>query len=180
MRNDCDVSIRPHRMRRTGATCWYAYHAFCGLCAGVWGTPVSRAKRAHWSRCGLQCNRVLDGGCIGATWLIHQNSPSAVAMSFRFRWLWPFVGIMTMWSYWHCWHGRRNRFYARRPSVCLSHSPAAAACGGFAAVGPAGRRYRSIAARLAPQQRGTSVQRTAGNVGSATLTADGGSWTQTC
>ena len=36
------------------------------------------------------------------------------------------------------------------PSVCLSHlSPAAAACGGFSAVGPAGRRYRSIAARPA-------------------------------
>ena len=31
-----------------------------------------------------------------------------------------------------------------RPSVCLSHSPAAAACGGFAAVGPAGRRYRLL------------------------------------
>jgi len=27
-------------------------------------------------------------------------------------------------------------------SVCLSHAPAAAACGGFAAVGPAGGRYR--------------------------------------
>ena len=33
------------------------------------------------------------------------------------------------------------------PSV---HVPAAAACGGFAAVGPAGRRYRSIAARSVP------------------------------
>jgi len=32
-------------------------------------------------------------------------------------------------------------------SVCLSHSPSAAACGGFAAVGPTGRRYRLIAAR---------------------------------
>ena len=36
------------------------------------------------------------------------------------------------------------------PSVCLSQlSTAAAACVGFAAVGPADRRYRSIAARLA-------------------------------
>ena len=31
------------------------------------------------------------------------------------------------------------------PSVCLSHLPTAAACGGFAAVGPAERRYRSTA-----------------------------------
>ena len=44
-----------------------------------------------------------------------------------------------------------------RPSVCLSVCPttsvpslaAARRCGGFAAVGPAGRRYRSIAARPA-------------------------------
>jgi len=35
-------------------------------------------------------------------------------------------------------------------SVCLSRlSTAAAACGEFAALGPAGRRYRSIAARRA-------------------------------
>ena len=34
-----------------------------------------------------------------------------------------------------------------RLSVCLSHlSTAAAACGGFAVVGPAGGRYRSTAA----------------------------------
>ena len=43
------------------------------------------------------------------------------------------------------------------PSVCLSQlSTTAAACGGFAALGPADRRYRSIAARRtaanAPQQ----------------------------
>jgi len=31
-------------------------------------------------------------------------------------------------------------------SVCLSHSPAAATCGGFAAERRAGRRYRSTAA----------------------------------
>jgi len=38
----------------------------------------------------------------------------------------------------------------RDRSVCLSHqSTAAAACGEFAAVGPAGGRYRSIAARPA-------------------------------
>ena len=47
--------------------------------------------------------------------------------------------------------------YGVRLSVCLSvrlsHlSTAAAACGGFAAVGPAGRRYRSPC-RTALQQR---------------------------
>ena len=53
------------------------------------------------------------------------------------------------------------------PSVCLSQlSTAAAACGGFAAVGLADRRYRSIAARLAlscsgaaPWQYGSQQQR---------------------
>ena len=51
--------------------------------------------------------------------------------------------------------------YRVRPSVCLSHSPAAAACGGFAAVGPVvRRRYRAIAAA---------------NAGSVTCTADVGS-----
>jgi len=41
-----------------------------------------------------------------------------------------------------------------RLTVCLSRlSTAAAACGGFAAVGPAGRRYRSIAARPTPPQQ---------------------------
>ena len=36
-----------------------------------------------------------------------------------------------------------------RPSVCLSHPAVAHRCCGFAAVGPAARRYRSIAARPA-------------------------------
>ena len=41
------------------------------------------------------------------------------------------------------------------PSVRLSQlSTTAAACGGFAAVGPAGRRYRLIAARPAPSSNG--------------------------
>ena len=43
----------------------------------------------------------------------------------------------------------------RCPSVRLSQlSTAAAACGGFAAVSPAGRRYRSIAAWPAPSSKG--------------------------
>jgi len=54
-------------------------------------------------------------------------------------------------------------------SACLSHSPTTAACGGFAAVGPAGRRYQSIAAWPAPQQHGAA----AANAGSATFTAGG-------
>ena len=64
--------------------------------------------------------------------------------------------------YWHCSHSITvtyphivaacSRVYVtvRCPSVCPSASQistAAAACGGFAAVSPAGRRYRSIAAR---------------------------------
>jgi len=54
-----------------------------------------------------------------------------------------------------------------RPSVCLSHPAAARRCCGFAAVGPAARRYRSIAARpvgssssrAAAQQQMRVVQR---------------------
>ena len=49
---------------------------------------------------------------------------------------------------WHCARSMRSRVYVavRCPSVRLSHSPAATAFCGFAAAGPAGRRYRSIAA----------------------------------
>jgi len=46
-----------------------------------------------------------------------------------------------------------------RLSVCLSQlSTAAAVCGGFAAVGPADRRYRSIAVRLAPSSNGAAAE----------------------
>ena len=74
----------------------------------------------------------------------------------------------------YLWHSMRSRVCVtvRCPSVCLSHSLAAAACAGFAAVGPAGRRYRSIAARPAPQQHGAAARRAAANAGSATFTAD--------
>ena len=47
-----------------------------------------------------------------------------------------------------CGAGSMKRYGVRR-SVCLSRSSAAAACGGFAVVGPAGRRYQSIAAAAA-------------------------------
>ena len=61
------------------------------------------------------------------------------------------------------------------------YSPDAAACGGFAAEGTAGRRYRSIAARPSPQaqQRVAAVWRATVNVGSAMFTADVGSGTLT-
>ena len=59
--------------------------------------------------------------------------------------------------------------HGARPSVCLSNSPTAAACGGFAAVGPANRRHRSVAARPASQQHGAAARRAAANAGSATL-----------
>ena len=47
----------------------------------------------------------------------------------------------------------RSRLYeaVRCLSGGLSHSPAAAACGGFAAVGPENRRYRSIVLNRAIQ-----------------------------
>jgi len=59
-------------------------------------------------------------------------------------------------------------------SVCLSlhpsHQPAVTRrCGGFAAVGPAARRYRSTAAR----------RRSAVNASSITLSTNVWSWTQT-
>ena len=43
-------------------------------------------------------------------------------------------------------------------SVRLSYSSAAAAIGGFAAVGSAARRYRSIDVRPAPQKHGAQLQ----------------------
>jgi len=53
-------------------------------------------------------------------------------------------------------------------SVCLSQLwTAAAACGGFAAVGPAGKSYRSIAARPARGSNGA----TAANASSVAFTA---------
>ena len=62
-----------------------------------------------------------------------------------------------------CGAGSINRRGVRlsvRPSVCLSHSPAAAACCGFAAVGQASKGHRLIA---------TACVRP--NAGSATLSA---------
>jgi len=88
--------------------------------------------------------------------------------------------------YWHCSHSMRR--LSVLPSVCLSHlSTAAAACGGFAAVIPTGRRCLLIAAR--PASTATALQQhdaqqhgghAAANASSATFTADVECWTQTC
>ena len=71
-----------------------------------------------------------------------------------------------------------------RPSVCLSVSSGRRRCCGFAAVGPAAGRYRSIAARPAAggqQHRShATARRAVATAGRATLSADVGSWTQTC
>ena len=80
--------------------------------------------------------------------------------------------------YWHCPHSMRSRIYAT--VRCPSHSPAAAACGGFAAVRPAARRCRSIAARPVPQQHGAAARRAAANAGSATFSAYVRSCAQPC
>jgi len=80
-------------------------------------------------------------------------------------------------SNWNCLHIVQSWVYETEQclSVCLFHLPAAAACGGFAAVGLAGTRYRSIDARPAQQQHGAAARRAAANAGSATFTADVGS-----
>jgi len=72
----------------------------------------------------------------------------------------------------------------KRSSICLSHwSTTAAACGGFAAECLAGRRYRSFAAQHAWEQvsrAARAVRCSAANASSVMVTADIGSWTQTC
>ena len=64
-------------------------------------------------------------------------------------------------------------------SVCPS-VPSFARHTPLAAVSPAGRRYWSIAARPAVSSSGAAARRSAANAGSATLSADVASWTQTC
>ena len=57
-----------------------------------------------------------------------------------------------------------------RPTVCLSHrSAAGAACGGFAAERPAGRRSMDSRRR---RSAATATRRTAANAGSVALTAE--------
>ena len=95
--------------------------------------------------------------------------------------------------HWHCSHVCA--------SVCSSHLlTAVAACGGFAArrpagrrfgrrtslrraaaVGQAGRRYRSTAAAAGHQAaRHIAARRSAANASSVTLSAVVGSWTEIC
>jgi len=72
------------------------------------------------------------------------------------------VGEYTLSVDWHCWLSARSRVYNK---VCLSvrpshYSTAESRLCGFAAVGPAGRRYRSIAARPAlSSSRAAAAQR---------------------
>ena len=101
--------------------------------------------------------------------------------------------ILSYFHRWHCSHciSLRCRVYVtvRHPSVRLSvrlshHSPSplspALRCRGFAAVRPAGRRCRSIAEQPGLSSSGPAARRSAANASSVTLTADVGSWIQTC
>ena len=82
---------------------------------------------------------------------------------------------------WCCPHSMRSRVYVSVgcPSACLSHrSTAAAAAGGFAAEHCAGTRYRSIVAGASTVYQ--LQARSAANVGSVALKAEGWGSTQTC
>jgi len=83
-----------------------------------------------------------------------------------------------------CLNSTRNRIYETvesrlsRLSICLSHrSTAATTAGGFAADGPAGKRYWSIAAGAGVQQQRRPSTALSSIV---TLTADAGGRTQIC
>lgn len=71
----------------------------------------------------------------------------------------PIIGTACTVVYKMAWH----------QSVHLSQSPAAAAYGGFAAVGPASGSYRSTAAWPALQQHRAAARHAAANVCSVTL-----------
>ena len=67
-------------------------------------------------------------------------------------------------------------------AISTSHHMATAhRCGGFAAVGPVGRRYWSTVATVrCPVTWHMAARHSAANVSRVTLSADVGSWTQTC
>jgi len=68
-----------------------------------------------------------------------------------------------------------------RPSVCLSYlSTAAAACVGFAAVGPAGSIDRLLHGASAAGAIAFRFISTAANASSVTFLAAVDGWTQTC
>ena len=89
---------------------------------------------------------------------------------------------LVFFCYWHCQHSMRQGLCNGTVSICLSHLlTIAAACGTFAAVGPAGRRHRSTsmaAGRPTPQH--TTAWCSLANVISVTFLADVGSGTDTC
>jgi len=70
---------------------------------------------------------------------------------------------------------RRVHVTIGRPSVCPIIRPPHAAVGGFAAVGAADSRYRSIAARPAVSNSRAAARRAAANADSVTFPADVGS-----
>jgi len=82
-----------------------------------------------------------------------------------------FIHCLTSFFYWRCPHSMRSRVYetVRCPSICPSVCPIRGS--GFAAMGPSGRTYRSIAVRPALQQHEDTAQRAAANAGSATFPA---------
>ena len=83
----------------------------------------------------------------------------------------------------HAQHAKQGYVTVRCPSICSSVCPIRQLQHrvAVAAVGPAGKRYQSIAARLARQQQGSAARHTAANAGSGMFTAE---WrrkiTQTC
>ena len=144
--------------------------------AGSGGKQQVRADKCWWRGLWAQCR--------GKCQLFWQHDYQL--QSNKFTPLRKDTRHITFKHYWHCPHSMQNRVYVAVrcpsvcPSVCLSHSPAATACGGFAVVSLVGRKYRSIAAWPAPQQHGAAARRAAENAGSATFTANVGSWTQAC
>jgi len=115
-----------------------------------------------YTNTGLPCERCVM--FLDHDWLLTSEMASSSALmpkqllwtylvkTFRFHFS-PSCPLPFTPSYRHCSHSMRQRLWmvwcpSVRPSVCMSHlSTAAAACGRFAAVGPAGTKYRSIASR---------------------------------
>ena len=82
-----------------------------------------------------------------------------------------FIHCLTSSFYWRWPHSMRSRVYetVRCPSICPSVCPIRGS--GFAAMGPSGRTYRSIAVWPALQRHEDTAQRAAANAGSATFPA---------
>jgi len=119
--------------------------------------------------------------CFCIQWRRHANTDSRAFHVCSLGWLGQSSKVFGVLLY---AAGSMQRYGVRpsvRPSVCLSQkSTAAAACGGFAAVSLAGRRYRSITARPVPSSNGAAAaRRSATNASSVTFTVAAGGWAQT-